>query len=1543
MMKGSAFGWGSKRFARLLSLVLVILMFCSLVPVGALAADDMEQPTGDSIAGLAAGAGAESDPTLEEVSYEPPAQEEPAPAQEEPAAEPEDPDPAPADPAEEPEDPADEDDDLPPDAGETPTGDNIVPVEEGEMEDVEAPTEENAPASETMMDLVEDYKPPLHFEADCNGLTVIVDAPEGTLPFGTGMRVAPVRDNEVLQTIGDELGADASRVTAVDISFLYEEEEIEPDGYIFVTLKSQVIEASADAQVVHMDNYGATQVVEQYANYAPDEVSFVADSFSVYAIVDGGETVTYRRTYKFINEVDSEGNTSGPYYFYNKAGEKVDTQILAHNGETLEPVGEPYESGKTFLGWYEVTESGGKYTYTDNEVEFDTAVSDISSLTADETVYVAPKYEAVYYVTFHQTAQGSAEDIIQTKKVVYVSGSDANRVLISDVIAPQPVNTKIFIGWLDGETEYDVYDDNHQSVVETYIENVTEDKDLYPVFADAYWLRFVSGETGWRASYVASEFVLANEKKTQLPVPSRPGYDFIGWYTGSMTADGHIAYDEGGQVTDETGTVINPADGLQLTGTTILYAMWNARPDATYTVVLWRQKVSDPKDAADSAKTYDYVDSFVREGYTGAPASPSSEDISHSGGDYTGFHYARTVQNSETINANGSTVVNVYYDRDLMAVNFYYQNGHQPTGAQTAYTYTQTTSDSGEQYGVDASGVYHRLTRGSGSSTTRVYYEDSLYGDEYTGTFYTRGGWWPLYTYTATQYNGGNLPPAGDGTTYYTADFGFWNGGHHELSRKTETTTTYHWTMNGEPYTGTRYTRSQMSSYPYMVTWTGLYGQSFAQNGYTWPAGYKWNEQSDGRGTTQTFLSAFNSSDNPYNLYDRGSTGNYYIYHYKQGLDGKYHETEGTYRFTARGGGGNFTFEDKFDGFSVTSYRNNYNGNGGGTSALNADGTPKQQQDVSYPLHVYHERNKWKIDYMAPNDAGNMEMVHSTGDHSVYFEAPLADYNLTLEQAGLEERDHYTFRGWYADEGCNTPFNFNGTMPNANVVVYAKYEKNWYQIIVDPDGGVITPDIGSTYFWKQYEDTFDKYDIERNYIEDPEGDYMYVYVDGRDDPDGNINVRTATYELAPADYTGTRYRPITTADPKYELLGWYVVDEDGNTTSTPWDFNAEVEEPVWIRAVWSLSGSYRLAYDAVTVVDGVTVSGTISQTDAETDYADGATTTVQAPPSNVTKGYVFDGWEVVDAQRNTLDDNGGKYYQAGEEITLNAAHWADSMKVIHLQAHYTKVEESSDPTAVTTLILDANGGTTSLSDGQLPHENKPEDSTDQIQRTVNAAKTQVTYYPLHVNEPFDLNTVKSAFTKDGAVLIGWHHEKAKADAGVVEFKPDTVVGADNLPDDANTLYAVWAYEIIVTKDVEGNMGDVNKKFAITVTADKTIKYVEGETETDVTSKDLNLADSERAKFIVPNGVKLTVTESDYSASGYTTTYSFTPANGSASALSGALTVTEGGTVTVTNTKDVTVDTGVPLDSLPFILIIALTLLSSAAMLVSYKRRRGNER
>ena len=100
----------------------------------------------------------------------------------------------------------------------------------------------------------------------------------------------------------------------------------------------------------------------------------------------------------------------------------------------------------------------------------------------------------------------------------------------------------------------------------------------------------------------------------------------------------------------------------------------------------------------------------------------------------------------------------------------------------------------------------------------------------------------------------------------------------------------------------------------------------------------------------------------------------------------------------------------------------------------------------TYPLHIYHTRNKHQIFYFSEGNE-----VYNTGENSVYFQAPLNEYNYSLSQVGLSEKEHYTFEGWYADEGGNTPFDFSGTMPNGNVTVYAKWSPNWYQIIVDPE------------------------------------------------------------------------------------------------------------------------------------------------------------------------------------------------------------------------------------------------------------------------------------------------------------------------------------------------------------------------------------------------------------------------------------------------------------------------------------------------------------
>lgn|GEM_PF-5609213 len=1239
-----------------------------------------------------------------------------------------------------------------------------------------------------------------------SGLKVVVEAPEGAFPEGTEISVEELLPENV-QPLVDASNVNGKVLVAADISFYADGVKVQPNVPVEVSMTSAKADGAANPVVLHIGDDGSADVVNQIPDAGQlrgasvqsvaqtRTIRFLASSFSVYLIVDGEPEppveVTYRRTYKFT----TDGTT--PFEFYDKAGQLVSQQIVK-NGDELETVTLPYSASHTFENWV-VSASDDDVVAVNDVVDLPVVIDDIGS--KDTTVTLKPAYGNVYYVTFHAQDLPADPDIIQTKKIVV----EGEKVVIGDVIAPAPDSTHIFYGWTkdsDGSAAnaVSIYDENNNPVPSTeYSDEINADLNLYPYFVEAYWLRFVSGPTGSRASYVPAQFVLADEELTELPVPTRVGYTFDGWYTGSQSAEtGEITYES--QVTDGAGSV-TVSGGLKLTGETVLYGKWTANNNATYKVVIWRQKVTDAKDAADSAKTYDYAESAVRTGTTGNPVAPTAADMGHTGGSYDHFHYARTVQTSETINANGSTVINVYYDRDLMAINFYYKNGHQPEGAETAYTYTATTSDSGTQYGVLPDGSYVQLTRGADQPTTRVYYTYSYYNYEYTGTFYIKGNG---NQYRETQYNGNNLPPEGDNTKYYAYISYYGYGDYYELTRRTETVHNYGWTYTDadgltHDYSGTRYTRQQNNSYPYMVTWTGLYGQSFSQNGYEWPSAYEWNERSDGYGTTQTFLTDFVQGTNPYNLYDQGNTGASKIYHYKQGLDGKYHNTntaDYTYVYTANGNGGSFNFSNKFTGFTVKSYNTGNNGfseNGG--SNTNMSNTPN-----TYPLHVYHERSKWKIEYQATPSAQSTQFSTVHTESGIYYEAPLADYDLTLAQAGIAEREHYTFTGWYADETCTSKFDFSSTMPNANVTVYAGWEPVWYQIIVDPDGGVISQDIGATYMWKKYGETFDRYEIVRPYIQDPDGEYEYVYIAGEDDPDGNISVRTATY--VKQDTGKTKYRPITADDPTYTLVGWYVVDADDNTTDTPYDFDAEVTAPVKIRAVWNLGGDYGLQYNATTEVDGVTVSGTFTQSDPQARYADGAEFVIDAPPTNITPRYVFDGWEIVEpdegeTQGKVLDDNGGKFYQPGETLKLDAAKWSRH-RTVYLRAHYTIVDQSDEPVAVTYLKFDPNF---------------PTGATD-----TEGEATEPAFYSL--NSAIDLGkdeAVPNNYAAFGYKLIGWSQDKDAepvvhaegAEAGKIVFGLNDVIGVDGLdPTETvtvtvngeqkevgcNVLYAIWEAE-----------------------------------------------------------------------------------------------------------------------------------------------------
>ena len=166
-----------------------------------------------------------------------------------------------------------------------------------------------------------------------------------------------------------------------------------------------------------------------------------------------------------------------------------------------------------------------------------------------------------------------------------------------------------------------------------------------------------------------------------------------------------------------------------------------------------------------------------------------------------------------------------------------------------------------------------------------------------------------------------------------------------------------------------------------------------------------------------------------------------------------------------------------------------------------------------------------------------------------------------------------------------------------------------------------------------------------------------------------------------------------------------------------------------------------------------------------------------------------------------------------------------------------------------------------------------------------------------------------------------------------------------------------ASTLTVTKNVTGNLGDTNKEFYFTVTFENknaAITWVNaisasasGVTITaneDGLSYTFTLKSGASATFTnVPSGISYTVTESDYSEDGYTayTTYVSKDSedNVEGSEVEGTMD-SDGEEVTITNEKDQTVDTGIILDSAPYIMILALVLLGAAYVI---SRRRLSDR
>ncbi len=538
------------------------------------------------------------------------------------------------------------------------------------------------------------------------------------------------------------------------------------------------------------------------------------------------------------------------------------------------------------------------------------------------------------------------------------------------------------------------------------------------------------------------------------PVSIRQGYQFAGWYTDA----------------ELTTPATSP---IAINGDTTLYAKWTP-VEVAYTVTYWRQKVTDKVGMADAEKSYDFAesvsgnkamagtvidpDNIDKKVYVQGPNNRGNYTEVAVDSDYRGFRYNANKSVEVTVEGDGTTVVNVYYDRVEVTANFSY----------TKTTYEERTET-----------VTKRIDCPNGATK--------------------------------------NNPICNECDGYY----GFFSGyrGYHDI------------------------TVDEVVTYPVSEkvtdSYTGLFGAPFVdENGNSlWPTTidgveYKWENS-----TTAVLLGFFDPDSCGYD-YDIDANGNQtvvftgksssaagHIYYYNEQADGTYKLEQSV---IMAGSSTNLTVHPKFEGYEL------YKGFGKWeevsddekermlTSAYwDSSNAGIEDNDEIDNKHIYiahklktYTVTYWNVDSAVKTVPGVKYTLPLTNFNRVNPLAadPGAEYKLTKadKPESLADKPYLDFAGWYKDAACTVPFDFaNETMPNANLVLYAKWEA-------------------------------------------PERDVLFETNDGTEI--ASQKIRAGNPAEVPADPTKDGYR----------FMGWYT----DNTFATPFDFAQPIIENTTIYAKW---------------------------------------------------------------------------------------------------------------------------------------------------------------------------------------------------------------------------------------------------------------------------------------------------------------------------------------------------------------------------------------
>lgn len=468
--------------------------------------------------------------------------------------------------------------------------------------------------------------------------------------------------------------------------------------------------------------------------------------------------------------------------------------------------------------------------------------------------------------------------------------------------------------------------------------------------------------------------------------------------------------------------------------------------EVEFTVKHYQQNVDDDN--------YTLADTETKNGYTESPVGANLATT------YEGF-YSLLYDTSTKIAADGSTVVEIYYDRYYYLMNFDLDGGY---GVEPIYARYDAPINVGTPtkpgYSFDkweptlpatmpAENTTHKATWNAGkTSYTVVYWYENANDDGYSyvadktisdvepGTsvssndykdqnFTSENKDTKHFTYNASEAE--TVTVAGDGSTvlnvYYTRN---------TYTLKFRELDCNKWWLITHTHDDSCYKEIKTITAKYQADIHKNFPIKDGDETIWWivPDG----TETYGKLDRQTYLGSIDTMPGEnitFEKYDTESGAK--IYYYVETLNGTSGDT--TYN------GKNYTQYKVIDlDYSTNTnltYKEEFHPITGFTQG---DSNPTLPKDGSVPMHrdnyLYYTRNSYKLKFYNYN----ADVAGEGG--SVQYEAPLSGYYFEPEYPSNLEKNAYKFDGWYTTAGCYAGSEVNwatATMPASDVTLYAKW------------------------------------------------------------------------------------------------------------------------------------------------------------------------------------------------------------------------------------------------------------------------------------------------------------------------------------------------------------------------------------------------------------------------------------------------------------------------------------------------------------------------